>query len=225
MEKVKTIEEMLAEIREMRLNIHFAPSMISAVLTIATDYTADNSLQLLLGWKPLMAEKVHCERLANYLFCRAEEMLMEQKTLTMDTFKHLAESFYNSNGHNQSLYDFTSFQGMPEGEDGEYVSLPETLRSFKGTSMVLKIENLDKLTDTFCSRNTYYRRAYAILADLDEEVLGYVEKGVFPAWAYISYKDGGDAIFQFSHFEVDQREPDEKYRTLYVVYRFDTTVS
>ena len=42
---------------------------------------------------------------------------------------------------------------------------------------------------------------------------------------HISLKDWGDAMFQFSHFEVDLREPDSQYRTLYVVYRYDTTVS
>jgi len=99
------------------------------------------------------------------------------------------------------------------------------LKDFKGSSMVLKIEDIDRFMDTFCSRDTYYRRAYAILAELDKQVLECVEDGVFPEWTLIPYKDDGDAIFQFSHFEVDLREPDEKYRTLYVVYRYDTTVS
>ena len=44
-------------------------------------------------------------------------------------------------------------------------------------------------------------------------------------WFLIAYKDWGDAMFQFSHFEVDLREPDSQYRTLYIVYRYDTTVS
>jgi hypothetical protein len=63
------------------------------------------------------------------------------------------------------------------------------------------------------------------LADLDKEILKCVDTGMFPSWVLIPYKDGGDAIFQFSHFEIDLREPDEKYRTLYVVYRYDTIAS
>ena len=32
-------------------------------------------------------------------------------------------------------------------------------------------------------------------------------------------------MFEFSHFEVNTNEPDNDYRTLYVVYRYDTTIS
>ena len=84
---------------------------------------------------------------------------------------------------------------------------------------------MDRFIDTFCSRDTYYRRAYAILADLDKEVLESLETGEFNEWVSVSYKDFGDAIFEFSHFEVDLREPDSQFRTLYVVYRYDTSVS
>ena len=91
--------------------------------------------------------------------------------------------------------------------------------------MILKIEDMDRFIDTFCSRDTYYRRAYAILADLDKEVLESLEAGIFKDWIWVDYKDFGDAMFEFSHFEVDLREPDSKYRTLYVVYRYDTTIS
>ena len=45
--------------------------------------------------------------------------------------------------------------------------------------MILKIEDMDRFIDTFCSRDTYYRRAYAILADLDKEVLESLETGEF----------------------------------------------
>jgi hypothetical protein len=114
---------------------------------------------------------------------------------------------------------------MDEDDNPENALLPEELKNFKGDSMVLKIEDCDRLVDTFCSRNTYYRRAYAILAELDNQVLGCVEDGLFPTWILIPYKEEGDAMFEFSHFEVDLREPDSQYRTLYVVYRYDTTIS
>ena len=64
-----------------------------------------------------------------------------------------------------------------------------------------------------------------MLAELDEKVMESLEAGLFDDWILIPYKDWGDAMFQFSHFEVDLREPDSQYRTLYVVYRYDTTVS
>jgi hypothetical protein len=91
--------------------------------------------------------------------------------------------------------------------------------------MVLKIADMDRLVDTFCSRNTYYRRTYALLADLDKEVLECVDEGVFPLETMVPYKEEGYALFLFSHFEVDLNEPDERYRTLYVVYEFNGTAS
>ena len=91
--------------------------------------------------------------------------------------------------------------------------------------MILKIEDMDRFIDTFCSRNTYYRRAYDILAELDKQVLESLEAGTFPQWIDVDYKDGGWAFFEFSHFEADLREPDSQFRTLYVVYRYDTTAS
>ena len=149
-----------------------------------------------------------------------------QKVLYGKDIEVLAHEFLYDNSFKQDVYDYPSFQGVYEEDDeGGQVSLPEELQNFKGSSMVLKIEDMDRLIDTFCSRDTYYKRAYAILADLDKEVLDCVETGVFPQWILVPYKDGGDAMFEFSHFECDLREPDEKYRTLYVVYRFDTTVS
>ena len=92
-------------------------------------------------------------------------------------------------------------------------------------SLELKLEDMDRFIDTFCSRNTYYRRAYDILHELDKRVLEELEAGEFSSWIDIDYKDGGSAFFEFSHFEVDLREPDSQYRTLYVVYRYDTTAS
>ena len=92
-------------------------------------------------------------------------------------------------------------------------------------SMILKIQDMERLIDTFSSLDTRYRRAYAVMADLDAVVMDGMARGEFPAWCFVPYKADGDVIFEFSHFEVDLREPDQRYRTLYVVYRYDTTVS
>ena len=91
--------------------------------------------------------------------------------------------------------------------------------------MILKIEDMDRFVDTFSSRNTYYRRAFSILAELDGRVLESLECNQFETWELVSYKEEGDAMFEFSHFEVNTNEPDNDYRTLYVVYRYDTTIS
>ena len=138
--------------------------------------------------------------------------------------------------NNQHIYEYPSFSGIYDDEDVDEeeemplvpettVRLPKELEGFKGGSMILKLEDMDRFIDTFCSRNTFYRRAYDILHELDKRVLESLEEGAFPQWTDVEYKDGGWANFEFSHFEVDLREPDSQYRTLYVVYRYDTTAS
>lgn len=218
--------EMLTRLREIRLSGRSASTRIADVIALAKDYSADNSMKLLMPYQNLLNETLYRERFANFLICKVEDWLIEGGPITMFRIDCLAKMFIDDNLYLKGLYDFTSFQGIyKDDEDGGTISLPEELRDFKGTSMVLKIEDMERLIDTFCSRNTNYRRAYAILADLDKKIMESMEQGVFSESIYIPYKDVGDAIFQFSHFEVDLREPDEKFRTLYVVYRYETTIS
>ncbi len=219
-------EELLLRIRDIRSSERSAMQKITDVIVSAADYDGSNSLRRFSGNAKLLSERGETERFANRLLLYAETSAKMQKVLYGKDIEVLAHEFLYDNSFKQDVYDYPSFQGVYEEDDeGGQVSLPEELQNFKGSSMVLKIEDMDRLIDTFCSRDTYYKRAYAILADLDKEVLDCVETGVFPQWILVPYKDGGDAMFEFSHFECDLREPDEKYRTLYVVYRFDTTVS
>ena len=219
-------EELLLRIRDIRSSERSAMQKITDVIVSAADYDGSNSLRCFSGYAKLLSERGETERFANRLLLYAETSAKMQKVLYGKDIEVLAHEFLYDNSFKQDVYDYPSFQGVYEEDDeGGQVSLPEELQNFKGSSMVLKIEDMDRLIDTFCSRDTYYKRAYAILADLDKEVLDCVETGVFPQWILVPYKDGGDAMFEFSHFECDLREPDEKYRTLYVVYRFDTTVS
>jgi len=219
-------EELLLRIRDIRSSERSAMQKITDVIVSAADYDGSNSLRRFSGYAKLLSERGETERFANRLLLYAETSAKMQKVLYGKDIEVLAHEFLYDNSFKQDVYDYPSFQGVYEEDDeGGQVSLPEELQNFKGSSMVLKIEDMDRLIDTFCSRDTYYKRAYAILADLDKEVLDCVETGVFPQWILVPYKDGGDAMFEFSHFECDLREPDEKYRTLYVVYRFDTTVS
>ena len=219
-------KQMLTKLREIRHSGRSASARIADVIALAKDYSTDSSMQLLMRYQMLLGEKLYRERFANYIICKAEDWLMEGEPLTMIRIDSLAKMFIDDNLYQKDLYDFTSFQCLfKEGEDGGTICLPEELKDFEGSSMVLKVEDMERLIDTFCSRNTHYRRAYAILADLDKSIMECMEQGVFPDTIYIPYKEEGDAIFQFSHFEVDLREPDAKYRTLYVVYRYETTVS
>lgn len=219
-------EEVLTRIRDIRSSERSAMQKITDVIASAADYDGSNSLRRFSGYAKQLSEQGATERFANRLLLYAEMLAQKHQALYGKDIEVLAHGFIYDNSFKQDIYDYPSFEGLYEdGEDGGEVGLPEELKKFKGNSMVLKIEDMDRLVDTFCSRNTYYKRAYAILADLDKEVLDCVETGVFPQWIFVPYKEEGDAMFEFSHFECDLREPDEKYRTLYVVYRYDTTAS
>jgi hypothetical protein len=219
-------DELLEKIRDIRASERNAMQKISDVIASTADYDGATSLRRFTGYAKQLGEQGATERFANRLLLYAEISAKMQKTLYGKDIEVLAHEFIYNNSFKQDIYDYPSYQGVYEEDaEGGYVSLPDELQDFKGISMVLKIEDMDRLIDTFCSRNTYYKRAYTILADLDKEVLKCVEAGVFSQWILIPYKEEGDAIFEFSHFECDLREPDEKYRTLYVVYRYDTTIS
>ena len=218
-------KEMLTKIREIRASERSAWTKIIDIICIASDYSEEDGRALLMSYQKVLNEKEYRERFTNLLMLSAESWMMDHTPMSMSDIDKLASDFIKYNTYKQDIYNYPCYQGVFEEEADRGVCLPEELKDFKGNSMMLKIENMDKFVDTFCSRYTYYRRAYDILAELDKTILESLEKGEFPEWVLIPYKDGGDVIFQFSHFEIDLREPDEKYRTLYVVYRYDTTVS
>lgn len=217
---------LLARIREIRVSERIAIQKITDVIASTVDYDGASSLRRFSGYAKQLGEQGTTERFANRLLLYAEISAKMHRALYDKDIEELAHGFINDNSFKQDIYDYPSFQGVyEENDEGGQVSLPEELQNFKGSSMVLKIEDMDRLVDTLCSRDTNYRRAYDILAELDKRVLEDLEAGEFQTWIDIDYKDGGSAFFEFSHFECDLREPDENYRTLYVVYRYDTTAS
>ena len=230
MEQTKTAREMLAKIREIRKSERDPVTKISDIVSLTSDKDRDDSNEALATLFVLPANMSYEDsvRMANFVVLAAENCVIYKNELTATYLASLVKQELNSIMNKYGIYDFPSFNAeyeMDEEGNPEYALLPEELKNFKGGSMILKIEDMDRFIDTFCSRNTYYRRAYAILADLDKEVLESLEAGIFKDWIWIDYKEEGDAMFQFSHFEVDLREPDSQYRTLYVVYRYDTTIS
>lgn len=219
-------EDTLMKIREIRSSRRSATRKLGDTLNHLVDVEERDLIQWLNKYQKVLGQPEYMERFTNFLMLRAEAWMKNQIMVSMSDIENLSEEFITGESYKQDIYFFPSFQGeFEDDENGGHYCLPEELSDFKGSSMVLKIEGMDRLIDTFCSRDTYYRRAYAILADLDKQVLDCLETGVFPGWTTIPYKDGGDAVFEFSHFEIDLSEPDEKFRTLFVVYSFDTTVS
>jgi len=223
-------KQLLAKIREIRKSELGPSTKIEEIARLAVMDDDQESMEqyLKLTILPQNMDYDASLRLANYVVFIAEGYAKNENVLTIKSlYEHVYRNL-NDIKEEKHIYEFPSFDGdYVENEDRPEpnVLLPEELKDFKGMSMILKIMDMDRFVDTFCSRNTYYRRAYAILADLDKEILECTEAGEFPSWIDVPYKDDGDALFEFSHFELDLREPDGDYRTLYVVYRYDTTAS
>lgn len=100
--------------------------------------------------------------------------------------------------------------------ENEYVLLPHELE--KGSHLLTRITNLAHYLDIYTNNRAYYRDSFEILADLEKKVAN-AEFGFLPKCILISYKEDGDVIFLFSHFEEDSMGH------LFAIYRFDTTIS
>ena len=233
----KYFEDLLQKIRTIRRSEKTPRQKVSDVVECAIDYEAGDAATLTaLLYTRMAALGTNGDlRFANCMIMHVEQWAENHHAFTMKDIETNQRVWLMDADNNQHIYEFPSFGGILEDDDEEegddflfpetMVTLPKELEGFRGGSMILKIEDMDRFVDTFCSRNTYYRRAYDILAELDKHVLESLEDGAFPQWTDVEYKDGGWANFEFSHFEVDLREPDSQYRTLYVVYRYDTTAS
>ena len=228
-------DNLLARIRDIRSSERTPKQKVADIVSCAMDYDKEDAIPLLslLNSRMTALGTNGDLRFANCMIMSVERWAANHHPLTMKSIEEQQRYWLMDADNNQHIYEFPSFSGDYVEDDTEdeshvpdrSVRLPEALADFKGRNMVLRIEDMDRFIDTFCDRDTYYRRAYAILAELDEKVMECLESGLFDDWFLIAYKDWGDAMFQFSHLEVDLREPDSQYRTLYVVYRYDTTVS
>ena len=231
-------DDLLARIREIRASERTPRQKVSGLVRCAVDYNKEdaNILTAVLYSRMAALGTNGDLRFANCMIMSVERWAANHHPLTLKSIEEQQRYWLMDADNNQHIYEYPSFSGIYEEEDADEeeerplvpettVRLPKELEGFKGSSMILKLEDMDRFIDTFCSRNTYYRRAYDILAELDKRVLESLEVGEFSSWIDIDYKDGGWAYFEFSHFEVDLREPDSQYRTLYVVYRYDTTAS
>ena len=233
----KYFDDLLARVRDIRASERTPRQKVADIISLASDYDKEDAIPLLslLNSRMTALGTNGDLRFANCMIMSVESWAASHHHLTMKSIEEQQQYWLMDADNNQHIYEYPSFSGRlvidDDNKEEEYcepetsVLLPKELENFKGGSMILKIEDMDRFIDTFCSRNTYYRRAYDILAELDKQVLEDLETGEFQEWIDIDYKLDGMALFEFSHFEVDLREPDSQYRTLYVVYRYDTTAS
>ena len=234
----KYFDDLLARVRDIRASERTPRQKVADIISLAMDYDKEGAVPLLslLNSRMTALGTNGDLRFANCMIMSVERWAECHHPLTMKSIEEQQRYWLMDADNNQHIYEYPSFSGIYDDEDVDEeeemplvpettVRLPKELEGFKGGSMILKLEDMDRFIDTFCSRNTFYRRAYDILHELDKRVLESLEEGAFPQWTDVEYKDGGWANFEFSHFEVDLREPDSQYRTLYVVYRYDTTAS
>ena len=111
----------------------------------------------------------------------------------------------------------------------EYVVLPKGLPGKNGVT-VLMLSNLKYFLEMFTLNDDRYLRPYEILAGLEERVMRDAISGEIDYAYLISYKRDpladGEVIFTFSHFEVNsETEPDESYRSLYIYFEYNGSVS
>ena len=223
-------DDLLAKIRDIRSSERMPRQKITDLIRTAKDFDDTDPTGCLSAAVNKMSrlDDNGLLRMFNSLFLFAESMTKEHYAMKVkEACDHIIREV-NNVATNTDIYTFDCYSAEYDyDEEGNATSahLPKELEGFKGGSMILKIEDMDRFVDTFSSRSTYYRRAFSILAELDGRVLESLECNQFETWELVSYKEDGDAMFEFSHFEVNTNEPDNDYRTLYVVYRYDTTIS
>ena len=223
-------DNLLTRIREIQKSEMAPRRKIKELLSLSSDYDETDPTGVLSDAVSKMSrlDDYGVLRMFNFLSLQAVSFARHHHPMSVqDISNYIAQNVIDI-ATNPDIYTYTCYFGeyeLDEDDNPISVSLPKELEDFKGRNMILKILDMDRLIDTFSSRDTYYRRAFPILAELDGRVLESLECNHFETWELVSYKDEGDAMFEFSHFEVNTNEPDDDFRTLYVVYRYDTTVS
>ena len=157
-------EVTLQKIREIRRSKRSITQKLGDTLNHLFLVKGEELAKWLNKYQKMLGQPEYMERFTNLLMLHAEVWMQHRKLVSMSDIEQLSEEFSTGESYKQDIYNFPSFQGdFEEDEDGGQSSLPEELKDFKGSSMVLKIEDIDRFMDTFCSRDTYYRRAYASL--------------------------------------------------------------
>lgn len=226
---------LLTRLRDIRASEKNAYFKFFELLSNAVDYDS-KAFQLrkmkvpIEGVKDAKTVDAAMKRFCSAMFNWAELLAQHHIPMTVGAINKAADVWGKEEQEriSQGFYGKLCIQAaftVKDADGGQYAMLPESLRLFEQTHVVLKIEDMDRLVETFSSRDEHYKRAYQIVAELDCKVMTFVGENRFPVLVDISYKDSGSALFEFSHFELDTRDPDLRCRTLFVVYRYDTTAS
>lgn len=129
-------------------------------------------------------------------------------------------------------YGLRDVENEQSGMPVDYVLQPDELKAIEGYRFATKVANVAEFVETYGNIQWEGQHGpFRVLADLEEAVSkAWKEEGKIMAEHWLFNTDegcgpghGADMVgFAFSHFEVEN-EPDERYRTIFVVYseRFD----
>lgn len=232
---------LLQKVRDIRSSERSAMAKIADTIALSVDYDSQKLPLLLRQMQELLKVQDFAERFANYLLLKVEGRAVSKSTWTMSDIDQMAVDFVIRYRiaripEDNHIFNYTCFNGRAipgpyheecEGLD-DFIGLPPELQSYHHNYAVLRVIGMNRLIETCsCTRTGFgYSRPYDILAKLDHKVVDGMPGGEFEANPVI-FPDGSEKgfVFEFSHFEVDMQEPDPDFRTLYVVYRYDTIIS
>ncbi len=230
-------EDMLVRVRMTRVSQQAPRRKIRALLSLSIDFEESDPGGYLREAVRAMSQfsDRELERMFN-CFCLYVETHAKYKTQmkVKDACeficKHVNEIFTNPNIYTYACYngDYVvneTTEGGEEEDEREIVFLPDEIESLSGGNVIVKVIYMDYFLNIFSGRDSYYSRAYAILNELDERILETLSDGYLEPVILVPYKEYGDVIFHFSHFETDIAEPDRYYRQLYIVYSYESTIS
>ncbi len=224
-------EDILTEIKKIRCSEKSRFRKLQDAIATACDYEENEKINgfVFMHCESKLGEPLHLRRFLNMLLMRAEQKAKLKTTMKVNEIDQMLTYFMDSNLCEQDIYDYSSFSGEygMKDKDGnpQSVWLPEELKGVKTEHVVLKVIDMWRVMETFCGLDSRYKRAFALLSEVESEMVEGFKSEKLPLWINPDYKDGGVAMFTFSHFELDTDEPNDEFRTLYVVYEYDTTAS
>lgn len=239
-------DELQQRVRDIRASERSAMAKIADVAAEALDYDSKKLPLIMRSVRNFLQTQSNAELFANYLLLKAETMSSGKyvayrntppcySAWTMSDVEQWAKAFaiklmYGHEPSNHLLFRYASYNGVRFAREGEEpnssVRLPQELETYKMNYVVLLVKDMTRLIERCSDISTERSRPYDVMAQLDRLVVKCMPEGVFPVKPVIDTNEETSLSvfaqfpFEFSHFEVDEQEPDPNFRTIYVVYEY-----
>lgn len=239
-------DELQKKVRDIRSSERSAMAKIADVTALAMDSENKALAVTIRKIKEILQTQSNAERFANYLLLKVDAMSSGNyiayrntpgcySAWTMSDVEHWAKAYvikliYSHEPSNQLLFRYASYNGVLFAREGEEpnssVRLPQELEAYKKNYVVLLVKKMTRLIERCSDISTDRSRPYDVMAQLDRLVVECMPSGIFPASPIINTDEKTSLSvfaqfpFEFSHFEIDEQEPDPNFRTIYVVYDY-----